>query len=129
MVGGTADVVRLIPYELIVQSAGVGIYGVDLRGNATFVNRAATYMLGWKRAELIGRHMHRVIHHTKADGSPYPEEDCPIYAALQDGSVHAIYHEVLWKKNETALPVEYISTPIRKNGTVVGAVVTFTDKI
>ena len=68
----------LIPYELIIQSAGVGIYGVDLKGNATFVNRAAAYMLGWKRAELLGRHMHRVIHHTKADGSPYPEENADL---------------------------------------------------
>ena len=53
----------------------------------------------------------------------------PIYVALQDGSVHAIYYEVLWRKNDTALPVEYISTPIQNRGTVVGAVVIFTGRI
>lgn len=70
--------------------------------------------------------MHRVLHHTKADGSPYPEQDCPIYAALKDGTVHAIYHEVFWTKTNTLFPVEYIGTPIRKDGEVV---VTFTDRL
>ena len=86
-------------------------------------------MLGWSRQDLLGKHMHRILHHTKADGSPYPEEECPIYAALKDGTVHAIYHEVFWTKAGKPFPVEYISTPIRKSGDIVGAVITFTDRV
>lgn len=86
-------------------------------------------MLGWSKVDLHGKHMHKVLHHTRADGSPYPEEDCPIYAAFKDGTVHAIYHEVFWTKAGKPFPVEYISTPIRKFGEIVGAVVTFTDRM
>ena len=46
-----------------------------------------------------------------SDGSPYQREDCPIYAAFQDGSVRRITHEVFWRKDGTSFPVEYISTP------------------
>jgi len=119
----------LIPYDLILNSAGVGIYGVNAKGKATFFNEAAGHMLRWTSAEVVGRHIHRMLHHSKADGSSYPEKDCPIYAALKDGAVHAIYHEVFWTKEHTPFPVEYISTPIRKHGEVVGAVVTFTDRL
>lgn len=107
----------------------MGLYGLDTKGNATFFNPAAGKMLGWKPAEILGRHMHRLLHHTKADGSLYPEQECPIYAALKDGTVHAIYHEVFWTKAGHPFPVEYLSTPIRKRGEIVGAVVTFTDRI
>jgi PAS domain S-box-containing protein len=124
-----ADLINLIPYDLILNSAGVGIYGVDTKGNATFFNRAAGHMLGWKPGEILGRHTHRLLHHSKEDGKPYPEKDCPIYAALKDGTVHAIYDEVLWTKDKKAVPVESISTPIHKNDAIVGAVVTFTDRI
>ncbi|TAJ26516.1 MAG: PAS domain-containing protein, partial [Nitrospirae bacterium] len=96
-----ADLIHLIPYNLILNSAGVGLYGLDPKGNVTFFNQAATHMLGWKKADLLGKHMHRILHHTRADGSPYPEQDCPIYAALKDGTVHAIYHEVFWTKAGT----------------------------
>lgn len=112
-----------------MNSAGVGLYGLDQKGNVTFLNQATTQMLGWSREDLLGNHMHRILHHTKADGTSYPEEECPIYAAIKDGTVHAIYHEVFWTKAGKPFPVEYISTPIRKRGEVVGAVVTFTDRI
>lgn len=112
---------------LILASAGEGIYGLDLRERTTFVNPAAEEMLGYEAGELIGRHQHDIIHHSRPDGTPYPPEDCPIYAALRDGGVHASSDEVFWRKDGTSFPVEYVSTPIRQNGAVIGAVVTFSD--
>jgi PAS domain S-box-containing protein len=111
----------------ILNSAGEGIYGLDCYGKTSFVNPAAVRMLGWTEEELLGRSMHELLHHARPDGSPYPLQQCPIYAALRDGSVHSVYNEVFWKKDGTSLPVEYVSTPIFEEGAVVGAVVVFRD--
>ena len=113
--------------ELILRSAGEGIYGLDRQGRTTFVNPAASIMIGWKAKELIGKPQHDILHHTKPDGSPYPRDECPIYAALRDGSVHHITDEIFWRKDGSSFPVEYISTPIQERGEIVGAVVVFRD--
>lgn len=114
--------------ELILNSAGEGIFGLDLAGCATFVNATASEMLGWKVDEIIGRPCHPLLHHSKPGGSLYPIEACPIYAAFKDGVVHQSNEEVFWKKDGTSFPVEYISTPMRdESGKVVGAVVAFRD--
>ena len=100
----------------ILNSAGQGIYGLDLNGNTTFCNPAAAEMVGYKIEELVGKPQHLMIHHSKPDGSPYPRDDCPIYAAINDGTVHHIENEVFWKKDGTCFPVDYVSTPIVENG-------------
>lgn len=113
--------------ELILNSAGEGIYGMDLEGETTFANPAAERMLGWKADELIGRKLHKLIHHTRSDGTPYPMEECRIYEAYRDRKVHFVDDEVFWKKDGASFPVEYTSTPILENSTLSGAVVTFRD--
>lgn len=112
--------------ELILNAAGEGIYGLDTQGNTTFANPAAARMIGYEPAELIGKPQHDVLHHSRPDGTPYPREECPIYAAFHDGAVHHVTDEVFWRKDGTSFPVEYISTPIRdESGKLIGAVVTF----
>ena len=115
-------------HQLILNSVGEGIYGLDVRGNVTFVNPAAADIIGWDMNDLVGKSMHKILHHSKADGTEYPRESCPIYAAFKDGKVHRVEHEVFWRKNGTSFPVEYISTPMHdEKGQLVGAVVTFRD--
>jgi len=113
--------------KLILQAAGEGIYGVNADGITTFVNPAAQRMLGYRADELIGQNMHTLSHHSHADGRHYPVSQCPIYSAFSDGAVHHEEHEVFWRKDGTAFPVDYTSTPIRENGRLVGAVVVFRD--
>jgi PAS domain S-box-containing protein len=113
--------------ELILNSVGEGIYGLDLDGNTTFANPAAEKMLGYKEEELLGKPQHALIHHSNLDGSSYPREDCHIYAAFRDGKRHRESEEIFWRKDGTSFPVEYVSTPILENEKIVGAVVTFTD--
>jgi PAS domain S-box-containing protein len=115
-------------HQLILNAVGEGVYGLDLDGNVTFVNPAAAAMIDWPMEDLIGKSMHKVLHHSHPDGSHYPREDCPIYAAFQDGSVRRITNEVFWRKDGTSFPVEYISTPMHdEEGRLIGAVVTFRD--
>ncbi|MGP9811500.1 sigma 54-interacting transcriptional regulator [Rhodopseudomonas sp. NSM] len=114
--------------QLILRAAGEGIYGVNAEGRATFVNPAAERMLGWSAEELVGQSIHAVMHHTHHDGRPYPDHDCPIYAAFRDGAVHTVDGEVFWRKDGRPVWVEYTSTPIRdRSGVIVGAVVVFRD--
>ncbi len=115
-------------YQLILNSVGEGVYGLDLNGNVTFVNPAAAAMIDWEIEDLIGQSMHRVLHHSHLDGTHYHKEACPIYAALHDGSTHRVTNEVFWRKDGTSFPVEYISTPLQdEQKQVIGAVVTFRD--
>jgi PAS domain S-box-containing protein len=114
-------------FGTLLEAAGEGVYGLDCDGLTTFVNPAAVRMLGWPAEELIGRPMHATLHHSHPDGSPFPREECPIYAAFNDGQVHHVENEVFWRKDGTCFPVEYTSTPIREDGKPTGAVVVFWD--
>lgn len=114
-------------HEVILTQAGEGIYGLDRDGNTTFVNPTAAQLLGYEPAELIEQPMHARLHHSHPDGSPYPAEQCPIYAALRDGRVHRVARDVFWKKDGNRMPVEYVSTPIIEKNSIVGAVVVFRD--
>ncbi len=112
---------------LMLTSVGDGIYCVDTDGLCTFVNPAAKRLLGRTDDEVLGQNIHYVHHHTHEDGSHYPVEQCPIYAAVRDGVVHEGKREVFWKHDGTPFPVEFTSTPIISDSTIIGAVVVFRD--
>jgi PAS domain S-box-containing protein len=114
--------------DRILTAAGEGIFGLDLNGRHTFVNPAAATLLGYTCEELIGQPSHSLWHHTKADGSSYPKEECPIYGAYKDGLVHQGVDEIFWRKDGKSFPSQYTSTPIWDDlGNLAGAVVTFQD--
>ena len=114
-------------HQLILDAAGEGIYGLDSAGRTTFGNAATTEILGWQIDDVHGRLAHDMHHHSHVDGSSYPREECPIYAALKDGEVHRVDSEVFWHADGSAIPVEYTSTPIMQDGRPNGAVVVFRD--
>ena len=70
---------------LLLESTGEGIFGVDMDGRCTFVNRAAAQMLGRRTEDVLGCNMHELMHHSHADGRHYPESDCPIFNAFRQG--------------------------------------------
>ena len=109
----------------ILQSVSEGILGLDKEGKLTFINPSAARMLGYTTDELIGKERHGTCHHTKPDGTRFPENECPIYATIKDGLAKTVNDEIFWKKDGTSFFVEYTSTPIKEMGELVGAVVTF----
>jgi PAS domain S-box-containing protein len=113
--------------ESILDSAGEGIWGLGPDGRVTFVNAAAAQMTGWTARDLIGKGTHELLHHTREDGTPYPREECPIYAALTEGARHHVVGELFWRRDGSCFPVEYTSAPIFEEGHVMGAVVVFSD--
>ncbi|HTZ17263.1 MAG TPA: MASE3 domain-containing protein, partial [Dissulfurispiraceae bacterium] len=82
--------------DLILKSAGDGIIGIDTQGCITFINPSATSMLGYDAEELLGRNSHSIYHHTRSDGTPYPEKECQIYGAFKDGEVHNMQDDIFW---------------------------------
>ncbi|MCB1859923.1 MAG: PhnD/SsuA/transferrin family substrate-binding protein [Gammaproteobacteria bacterium] len=115
-------------HDLILNSVSDGISGVDLDGNSTFVNRAMEEITGWPAHELIGRNQHQLLHHTRSDGSCHQADNCPVYQTFRDQTPRFVDDDIFWKKDGSAIPVEYSSTPIRdENGQTVGSVVVFRD--
>ena len=115
------------PLALLLGSTGEGIYGVDLDGACVFINPAGARLIGFEPEELIGLNMHDLTHHSRPDGSAYPEAECPIFNAFRQGLPCRIDSEVFWRRDGTAFPVEYSSHPIVEDGQVRGAVITFVD--
>ena len=113
--------------RLILESSGEGLFGLDIEGRATFVNPVACQLLGYEPEELVGEKTHALIHHSHDDGSPYPQEECPMREAFTTGVITRVDDEVLLHKDGRAIPVEYTSTPIRKDGAILGAVISFRD--
>jgi PAS domain S-box-containing protein len=114
--------------KLLLEFAPEAIYGIDLAGDCTFCNPSCLHMTGYENSsELLGRNMHEVIHHAKADGTPYPVEECPIYRAFIEGMGTHGDDEVMWRKDGGSFAVEYWSRPLHRNNEVIGAVVTFVD--
>lgn len=113
--------------KLILDAAGEGIIGMNGDGRITFVNPAASKMLGWSVEELRGQSLHTLLHHSKADGAPYLHEECRVCAAYHGGETRNTDDEIFWKKDGTTFPVEYVSTPIVEQGEFFGTVLVFQD--
>jgi PAS domain S-box-containing protein len=113
--------------QLLLESTGQGIYGINLQGNCTLINRATCEMIGYRPEEALGRNLHDLVHHHKSDGSSYPVDQCPIYRAFKKGEGCRVDDEVMWRRDGTPIPVEYSSFPILEGGKVTGAVVTVVD--
>ena len=120
--GGTKPVAKQM--EMLLESTGQGIYGIDLQGNCTFINRATCELVGYRPDEALGRNMHDLVHHHKPDGSVYPVDQCPIFRAFQKGEGCCIDTEVMWRRDGIPIPVQYSSFPILEGGMITGAVVT-----
>jgi PAS domain S-box-containing protein len=113
--------------QLLLESTREGIFGVDTCGQLTFVNTAAAELLGYAKDDLLGQKIHPLIHHSHADGSPYPVDQCPMKHAFTEGKAGYVNDEVLWRQDGSPFDVEYTSVPIRKNDDIIGAVIVFRD--
>ena len=111
--------------EIILNNAGDGILGLDSDAKHTFVNLAAAKLLGYEVDEMIDKDSHEMWHHSYENGEKFHSSKCPITSVLKDGITHRGHNEVFWKKDKKSLKVDFISTPIKENGEIVGTVVIF----
>ena len=113
--------------EMILNSIGEGLVGIDQAGTVTFINPAGANLIGRRPEEVKGKNLHNLIHYEKLDGTPYPEDKCPMNSTIKTGTIHQVADEVFWTKMGEPLPVEYMTTPIKKHGQIVGAATSFRD--
>ena len=115
-------------YRLLLNSTAEGIYGLDMEGRCTFCNPAAARWFGYRHPEdLLGKNVHREHHHTRPDGTPYPECECKIFQAFREGKGTHVDDELFFRVDGSSFPCEYRSDPVRRGNELVGAVVTLLD--
>jgi two-component system, sensor histidine kinase and response regulator len=114
--------------RLLLDSTAEAIFGIDRIGNLTFCNPAMLRLLGHENGDaLLGKHAHVILHHSHPDGTPYLLEECAIANSLSKGEGIHSEEEFFWRADGTGFPVEFWAYPIRKEGEIVGAVITFLD--
>lgn len=114
--------------QLLLDSTAEAIYGIDLHGNCMLANPTCARLLGYADTEqLNGRNMHTLIHHHRPDGSPYPEEECPVVRAINTRQGTHVDDEVFWRADGTKFDAEYFAYPMWRGKELIGAVVTFLD--
>ncbi len=112
--------------ELILNSAGEGICGIDIDGKISFANPAATEILGWKDKNFVGFSYRSVFFGFNEDH----HDDltfAPIEFALFDGESSQVSSETFCRQDNSTFLVEYICVPLIENEKIIGAVVTFQD--
>ncbi|MBM4054944.1 MAG: PAS domain S-box protein [Planctomycetes bacterium] len=103
--------------QLLLDSTGEGIYGIDANGLCTFVNASCINLLGYENAkQLIGKDLHNTIHHSHRDGTPFPIGECKVFQAFKKGESIHVADDIIWRADGTFFPVEYTSYPIKKDG-------------
>jgi len=113
--------------QLILDSVGEGLCGLNLEGKVTFINPAAARLLRYQVAEILGQSIKLIL---ASPGLRLDEDffaQSPIYATLKSGAVHQVTNGVFYCQDGYHLPVDYVSTPIQEQGEIVGAVIAFKD--
>jgi PAS domain S-box-containing protein len=113
--------------QLILNSAGDGIYSLDTEGKITLVNPAAARVLGLDVKDIVGAPMLEVVGHAKTDGNPFLDGASPILLALRNGTTCQATDEIFRRKDGRSFLVDYVSSPIVERGELTGAVVAFRD--
>lgn len=113
--------------RLLLESVSAGIWGQSADGLCTFVNKAAANKLGYEPEELLGKSLHQLVHHSRADGTPFLHENCPMNATTRDGIPRTEKNDVLWRRDGSPFPVEYSTYPMYREGLLEGAVLVFED--
>lgn len=118
---------KMRQWQAVLDSAGEGIWGLDLEGKCTFANRMAAKIMGFESEELVGGNIHELVHHHYSDGRPFPVEECPIYDVLRRNMPLNNLMDTMFRKDGSPFLVEMSAQPVSLEGEVLGVVVTFRD--
>jgi PAS domain S-box-containing protein len=112
---------------VVLDNMAEGLYVLDEDGLLTYMNNAASKMLGWTEEELLGAPMHESIHAERRDGTALAESDSELLKARTAGVAVRVSDDVFTRKDGTLVPVAYSAAPIRGAAKTSGVVVVFRD--
>jgi PAS domain S-box-containing protein len=104
-------------HELILNSAGEGICGVDVSGRVAFVNPVAARILGGTVERMVGRPVTELFPGLKSGEVSGAEE-------VHDGRPSQI---IVSRSDGSNFVVEYFRSALREGGHTIGEVLVFTD--
>jgi PAS domain S-box-containing protein len=113
--------------DVMVENMAEGLCVADAEGRVTFMNPAASKMLGWSEDELRGKSMHEATHFQHADGSPYPADECELLKARDEARTVRTADDAFTRKDGSILPVSCSASPLLSGTSVRGIVVVFRD--
>ncbi|HEX4430808.1 MAG TPA: EAL domain-containing protein [Frankiaceae bacterium] len=113
--------------RVVMDNMAEGLYTLDGDGCLTYLNSAASRMLGWTPDELLGKPMHETVHFQRADGTPFPGEDCPLLQVRERGRTIRMFDDAFTRKDGSIFPIAYSSAPLQGSAAPQGVVVVFRD--
>jgi PAS domain S-box-containing protein len=113
--------------ETITSTAADGIFMTDRNHRVMFANPAAERMFGFTSAELRGKSLHAMIHHSRPDGSAYPPSECPVSAVYAIGKTMLDHRDVYFCKDGTAVHVSVSNAPLIRGEKTVAVVIIVRD--
>lgn len=112
----------------MLDATSEGIYVLDPEGRCLWSNPAAAHIFGYENpGAYVGKQMHAVVHHTRADGTPFPESECRGLQGLHAGAGVAQSQELLWRADGTSFYAEVRVNPVFEKGQLQFAVVMLRD--
>ena len=101
----------------------MAVFLMDANQQCVYMNDAAERLTGFAFAEMEGRILHDMIHHSRPSGQPCPLHECAIDRALpEDNQMQG--EDVFVHKDGSFYPVSYSASPIRDHsGAAIGTVI------
>lgn len=113
--------------KTITDNATVCLFMIDTVGIVTYINPAAVKATGYTAQEAIGQPMHLLVHHSRPDGSPYPESECPLVQTYMYGQPNPTHEDIFFRKDGSPFPAMITGLPILVGAKVQGTVIEFID--
>lgn len=113
--------------SVVMENMAEGLYTLDAGGHLTYMNPAASRMLGWTAEELHGKRVHDVVHFQRDDGTPIPAGECALVQVREHGRTIRMRDDVFTRKDGSIFPIAYSSAPLRSGSAPGGVVVVFRD--
>jgi two-component system NtrC family sensor kinase len=92
-------------HSVVMRNMAEGLYALDGAGLVTYLNPAASKMLGWTPEDLLGRSMHEIVHFQREDGTLVSAAECPLVKVSTLGQTIRGATDAFTRKDGSIFPV------------------------